>query len=394
MGPLRLTPNGAIDWAVPYRDWLASRSQGIAEEADVLTQETAETVVAEVAQRSPDEHPIWWSELSSSEQELAIEVAPRELGKVTGLPGWALDQALRTSVAGYLDELQVRKQEQQELPEEAQQEVADKILSLEELQQVLAEPQRMLLGLDLQGARAKAAVAVGNVDTAEHIGVYTPGMGSTVHGFLAKYDDEMDRLRQRAIGFGRAPEDVATITWLGYEAPLGVKDVAQRDAAEVGSKLLRRFTDGIRSPREDRFHLVAIGHSYGSTTTALSLLADADHRIDDAVFFGSPGLGTNDVADFGLEPGHVFLLEAKDDAVADLGYFGRDPNQLEQVVILSTGPSEVGTEVTGHANYLNEGSTSQHNIATVVSGVPELAIQGMVLGFGDRVQQVIGFFKR
>lgn len=84
----------------------------------------------------------------------------------------------------------------------------------------------------------------------------------------------------------------------------------------------------------------------------------------------------------------------KGDPVADLGYFGNDPNWLQQIVILSTGPSHVGIEVSGHANYLQEGSTSQHNIAAVVAGLPDLVVGGMVPGFGDRVRQVIEFFDR
>ncbi|MFN8125182.1 MAG: alpha/beta hydrolase [Candidatus Nanopelagicales bacterium] len=356
----------------------------------MISAENAGRLIAEVRDRTPDDHAVWWHDLTPVDQEACIDIAPRDLGTLAGIPGWALDRALRATLPAHLEELH---QQRGDAGEAQRQEIADKVASLEELQQVLAEPDRQLLALSMEGVRAKAAVSVGDVDSAVHIGVYTPGMGSTVHGCLDRYDDEMARLRQRAIAQGRSPAEVATITWLGYEAPLGVVDVAQRDAAIAGSRLLQRFTDGIRSPRDDRFHLVAIGHSYGSTTTALSLI-QRDHRIDDAVFFGSPGLGTSNVADLGFPPGHVYLLEAKDDAVADLGFFGNDPNFLENIVILSTGPSHVGIEVSGHANYLQEGSTSQHNIAAVVGGNPEVAVGGMVPGFGDRVRQVIEFFDR
>ncbi len=356
--------------------------------------ETLLRVVAELREGSPDLHARWWYDLPDSEQEAAVELTPRAVGSLTGLPGSVLDRVLRASLPGHFDELTHEKRRVTPTADPgAIQRVTDKIESLEELMQTLAEPERMLLGLGLEGERAKAAVAVGDVDTATHIGVYTPGMGSTVHGCISRYDDEMDRLRQRTIGLGLDEASVATVTWLGYEAPLGVTDVIQRRSALAGSQLLRRFTEGMRSPREDRFHLTAIGHSYGSTTTAMSLLA-TEHRIDDAVFFGSPGLGTNNVADLGLPPRHVFLLEAKGDPVADLGYFGDDPNQLADVVILSTGPSDFGDEVTGHANYLNENSTSQYNIATVLSGQPQLAVEGMVLGFGDRVRRVLEVFDR
>ncbi len=356
----------------------------------MISADTVGALIAALKDKTPDDHALWWNDLSDIDRDAVIDLAPEELGILDGIPGWALDRALRASLPAHLERLNAQRGE---AGEARRQEIADKIASIEELQQVLTEPERQLLAVSTEGTRAKAAVAVGDVDTAVHIGVYTPGMGSTVHGCIARYDDEMDRLRSRAIALGREPAEVASVTWLGYDAPLGVVDVAQRDAAIAGSALLQRFTDGIRSPREDRFHLVALGHSYGSTTTALSLIK-REHRIDDAVFFGSPGLATNDLAELGLPPGHVYLLEAKGDPVADLGYFGNDPNWLQQIVILSTGPSHVGIEVSGHANYLQEGSTSQHNIAAVVAGLPDLVVGGMVPGFGDRVRQVIEFFDR
>lgn len=356
----------------------------------MITADTIATVLDPILQADPDDQAQWWRGLSEADREAAITLAPQDLGSLDGIPGWVLDRVLRAGIPNQLERL---RQEQAQSGADREQEFADKFASVAELQAVLAEPERMLLALNLSGSRARAAVSVGNVDTAVHIGVYTPGMGSTVQGCLARYDDEMDRLRSKAIALGTDPKDIATVTWLGYDAPLGVVDVAQRDAAIAGSRLLQRFTDGMISPREDRFHLVAIGHSYGSTTTALSLIK-REHRIDDAVFFGSPGLGTEKLEDLGLPPGHVYLLEAKNDAVADLGFFGDDPNFLKEIVTLSTGPSHVGTEVSGHANYLAEGSTSQHNIAAVVSGRTDDLVRGMVPGFGDRVRQAIEFFDR
>ena len=195
------------------------------------------------------------------------------------------------------------------------------------------------------------------------------GMGSTVHGCIARYDDEMDRLRSRAIALGREPAEVASVTWLGYDAPLGwwTWRSATRPSPDRRCCSASPTASGARGRIGSTSSHWA---TYGSTTTALSLIK-REHRIDDAVFFGSPGLATNDLAELGLPPGHVYLLEAKGDPVADLGYFGNDPNWLQQIVILSTGPSHVGIEVSGHANYLQEGSTSQHNIAAVVAGLPD-----------------------
>ncbi|MGH3904736.1 MAG: alpha/beta hydrolase [Pseudonocardiaceae bacterium] len=51
--------------------------------------------------------------------------------------------------------------------------------------------------LDTGGQRVKATVAIGNVDTADHVAVFTPSFTSTVEGNLAGYD-EMALLRRQA----------------------------------------------------------------------------------------------------------------------------------------------------------------------------------------------------
>lgn len=82
--------------------------------------------------------------------------------------------------------------------------VHDKLASLDRIEQALDQPgQRQLLLLDLTGERAEAAVAVGDVDTADHVAVFTPGLGSTVDGDLERYDQNMNQLqRHDAVFFG------------------------------------------------------------------------------------------------------------------------------------------------------------------------------------------------
>jgi hypothetical protein len=132
-------------------------------------------------------------------------------------------------------------------------------------------------------------------------------------------------------------------------------------------------------------HLTALGHSYGSLTTGLALRPGTP--VDDVVFFGSPGIGTSDVRELGLQPGRVHVVEARRDAVADLAAFGTDPNQLDGVTGLSARAAVVDgrrlSESTGHSSYLTAGSTSQYGIAAVVAGRPELALHDDGSGAGD-----------
>lgn len=109
------------------------------------------------------------------------------------------------------------------------------------------------------------------------------------------------------------------------------------------------------------------------------------------MLFGSPGASTDTLTDLRVPPGHVGVLEARQDAVADLGSFGGDTNQLDGVTNLSareeTAPD--GTplrESVGHSDYLAPGTTSQHNIAATVAGLHDQRVTGDNDGLGDALR--------
>ena len=118
-----------------------------------------------------------------------------------------------------------------------------------------------LLVLDASGDLLEAAVAKGDVDTADHVAVFTPGMGTTVHDSLKGYSDDVDELRLLArrrlqkSGGG----SVATVAWLGYQAPghrwvqdvasLGDRSVVRDNAAQNGAPALTSFLQGVDAAR-------------------------------------------------------------------------------------------------------------------------------------------------
>ena len=70
--------------------------------------------------------------------------------------------------------------------------------------------------------------------------------------------------------------------------------------------------------------------------------------MDDAIFFGSPGLGVTDADALHLQRGRAYVVEGTpNDAVADLARFGSDPNQLEDVIGLS---ARDGTQLIPHVD--------------------------------------------
>ena len=93
-------------------------------------------------------------------------------------------------------------------------------ISLEDYQHGKKGDPISLLTLQDDGRRVKAAVAQGDVDHAKHIATLVPSIGTTVEGGLDTNFRETGNLRQAAADQGNIPlKDVATISWLGYDAP-------------------------------------------------------------------------------------------------------------------------------------------------------------------------------
>lgn len=300
---------------------------------------------------TPAENAAWWSTLSPEEKAEIISLHPELIGNRDGIDftsrdlanrslltqrrtaindRWAVLQDFVTDDDGNFDYgayLQV-KEEYDDLEEERK--------SIATIDKILAQPgQHGLLGLDFTTPRTQAIISNGDVDTADHVAVFTPGLTSTVAG-MGGYDGNMADLKTRTEDelFRRGePGTVATVTWLGYQAPqwdtvLTSNSVASSGAAEAGGKDLADFYRGINSSRRTDPNLTALGHSYGSTTTGYGLQQPGT-GVDRAVFFGSPGLGTSDLGDLKIPPGNAYYAEAKWDGVGDLGRFGTDPTAVD-----------------------------------------------------------------
>ena len=344
----------------------------------------------------------WWKSLSDEQRTALRESAPAWLGNRDGIPAVVRDAANRAALPGTRARLRgERNRLAQGGISEDEQEKADqidaKLKGLDAVEDTIARDDRQLLVLDASGERLKTAVGVGDVDTADHVSVFTPGYTTTAEGSLKGADAETQELvaeSQREMLRSGEEGEVAGVFWLGYEAPqesentdvLGDSVVSSNSAEEGGAKL-NEFYKGINSSRDDDPHLTAIGHSYGSTTTGYALQGGG-HGVDDAIIYGSPGVGTNDIEDLHVPEGHTYRLEAKDDPVADFARFGGDPSHVDGFTDLSTGSSGEGGQVTGHSDYLQPDTTSQHNIASVVGGVPENAVRGKTDGVGDALSYV------
>ncbi|MGL4743022.1 MAG: alpha/beta hydrolase [Dermatophilaceae bacterium] len=313
-------------------------------------------------------------ELARAEQRLGE--APQQLREVAGEPDPAQDAARENTFVAAAEVQRLRGQ----------------LDALTKLQDILTQDDRRLLVLDLpEGALPRAAVAVGDLDAADKVAVLVPGFTSTVAGMGTNVDD-MATMRDTTVellqGEGDSTSSVATVAWLDYDIPQHWDEVAVTERAESGGRDLAGFLGGVNAARETDPDLTVLGHSYGSTTTGYGL-QQPGAGVDDVVFFGSPGVGTDEVSALRVPEGSVWYAEATPDFVGDLHSFGADLSAMPGVQHLETGPAVTAdgqqlAGVTGHSFYLKPDTTSQYNLAAVVAGHPELTIEGNNLDGLDR----------
>jgi hypothetical protein len=349
------------------------------------------------ADASPSTNAAWWATLSRNQQLRSIHDHPEIMGNRDGIAAWARDKANRAMFDSEYAQLKSRESELHKKIQDstfkgvfnsAVHELSDveaKLHSMDKIKEVIARPDRQLLVMDLSHERAQAAVAVGNVDKADHVAVFTPGMTTRVDGDLGSYDTDMDNLRKNTMDqldrAGRSNETVATVDWIGYQAPQNPIEVASDDIATQGGKDLSKFYEGINDSRPADPHLTALSHSYGTTTTGMAL-QHGNTGVDDTVFYGSPGIpgiGTHNVQDLHVPDGHVYDIQGRNDPVAHLAQFGQNLDQVKGIQELSAkaeaGPNGQMSESAWHSYYLQDNSTSQFNQASIVAGLPQNAIR-------------------
>ena len=290
---------------------------------------------------SPEERAEYWSKQSYEQKQYLCDHYPEMVGNADGVEGWARDRANRIN----LREKRLATEKQIETLKEAindpnqaafvplnrqKLEKAEEALksykvisssigngiSLEDYQHGKTGKPISLLTLQDDGRRVKAAVAQGDVDNAAHIGTFVPGIGTTVNGSLKDYIRQTENLRQAAADQGNlALKDVATIAWLGYDAPGDAKfenlsDITSPKLAQAGSDRLAGFLNGMQASREHGAgdaHMTLVGHSYGSTTSGMAATKVHDGVIDDLVLCGSPGMGTYNASDLHVAEGHRWV---------------------------------------------------------------------------------------
>ena len=360
---------------------------------------------------TPEERAKYWSQQSEAQKQHLCDKYPDLIGNADGVEGWARDRANRNRLPGlkqeakdnvskyteliknpwidnetrmlYLTELD--KAEKAVKAYEAVEEQLGKGISLEDYQHGKKGNPVSLLTLQNDGGRVKAAMGQGDVDHAKNVATFVPGIGTTVEGSTVEYMRQTKNLRSAAMAQGNlSASDVATVAWLGYDAP-GEADWKQPQnlpgiispfLAKAGSDRLAGFMNGMQASRDygaGDAHMTLVGHSYGSSTSGMAATKVKYGVIDDLVLFGSPGMGTYDAKNYHVDQNHLWVSGVpKGDSVQGMGAIrggivgslGKNPMDSD------SGFTHLSDDATGSPKYKNDapasvpsnGNFKNHNI--------------------------------
>ena len=155
--------------------------------------------------------------------------------------------------------------------------------------------------MDFSG-RDAAAVAVGDLDATRPVAVVaTDGLATEVHKSLGGKVDDMQRLQsaaQRRVAHRRSrSETVATVTWLGYEAPQWRDTLDASSVAESnhGGRHRRHPARQLLPPRIQDQPRRRSPPGRGGTLWVGRVGSKGPsrvrHGVDDVVILGSAGIG-------------------------------------------------------------------------------------------------------
>ena len=404
---------------------------------------------------TPSQNAAWWNSLPDERKQLLMDHRPDDIRHLDGLPAYARDRANRFALDGYFDDkgnyhkgaldtaeqayneanakyqAALKKSTDKELnpalakndyidPEvaKAKRELDRAKTAYEDLKVIKSQtdnvsrltrgqaPAYLLdFNYDEKYQRTTAIVSSGNPDTATHVSTLVPGIGTNVRGDLGYYMEFNDRLRKQTAHAGVDPNNVATISYLGYVAP---KNDAEHiyQAADIGyadraAPKLARFEEGLRASAEANNHNFVntlIGHSYGSTTSGKSMTLVAPGTVDRFIMCGSPGSGAHSIDAYNVPKEHVYESSIPEgDAVQGLGpdaSYGRNPRKLEGITHLSGDATDaddywhtydslrnhlldpgmasadyLANSFTNHMAYFKEGTRTSQDFANIVAGV-------------------------
>lgn len=342
---------------------------------------------------TPEQVRDWWNDLSPAQQEALIASYPDVIGSADGIPADGRDQANRVSLDADLADLEAQdaigalsddERQHLENAQATRSALANADSYVDPTTDEVPGGQLWLYDPTAHGGDGAVAIGVGDLDTADHIAARVPGI-TTDQGDAPTLMQEAINTYQSTV-YNGVDGTVASMFWLGYDAPDAFYDPAtlSQGRAEEGGEAFADDIAGLRASRDPDLapaHLTAIGHSYGSTTTAIAA-SEHDLAADDLVLLGSPGAGVqNPTAEsLGID-GDVYVGRNSRDFVGVLGgegavhgptaQLGFDPSSDDFGAIRFEAEDPSRSWHRGfvqHGLYFANDSESLYNIGRVVAG--------------------------
>ncbi|MEV7756870.1 alpha/beta hydrolase [Microbacterium sp. NPDC089180] len=349
-------------------------------------------LIARLKQTPPEEIAPWWRRLTAEQQNVLIAEASGVIGNLGGVAYAARDRANRIVLAQAL-----------EVARHIAPDGSDQVRALEALERASSGNTLVSLVLDQPPL---AQVAVGDLDTAGHVSVIVPGMGTTVGNDIENYVKFAAAFAAEQVQLAQVDgATVAVVAWIGYHPPMpnvNAAEVAGDAIAEVGASALAYDLKGLRATAAygAGTDLSVVAHSYGTDVATLALRrAAADHLV----LLGSAGIAkqVGSASDLNVPEGQVFASQAQLDGWAPVGQalsqridptssefgarvFLSDAVTVDGRVLFAVGKhGPFGTESMLDASYLTSNTTAMYNAALATMGDGERLILGGTPG--DRI---------
>lgn len=258
---------------------------------------------------------VYWSGLLVQQRSVLLDRVPGSIGRLEGVGYGVRDAGNRAALADVLAG-----------PSAGTATMATAMAVAEVLDDLEARglTAQLLSFDDSEALDARAAIAIGDLDTADSIAFLVPGMDYTVdrdlgtltEAALNLYDAQTDRLLARG-----STASHAVVSWLGYRTPAAAPsiEVLLEDRAVAGGELLAAALAGVRAVRGDAAELAVVAHSYGTRVATYALSGGA--TADALVLIASPGVAekVRSVAQLDVPAEHVWAARAQEDGPARLG---------------------------------------------------------------------------
>nr|WP_246313058.1 alpha/beta hydrolase [Leifsonia shinshuensis] len=291
---------------------------------------------------APEKTAAWWKKLDATQRKEWANAVPRLVGNLDGVPPRVRSDANRECLKSDLADAKKRLTDAKADPELGSPFEGVRRSALGRL----AEAQKLadtLSRIDIAygkgptgtpphelyvyqpGERTKVAISTGLLETADHISVVVPGMGTTADD-IGQYGNAARDLRQQQWqASGVDPSKIAVLSWLDYDPPSStdVWGVRQDDLATAGAERLGNTLRGLTAVKDwpaNAVGLSVVGHSYGTDVATLALTqkgVTAGH----VVLLGSAGIAGSvpSAAALHVPGGEVYATQGTRDGWAVIG---------------------------------------------------------------------------